>query len=50
MDLNQFNYCDLKMNVFIEYHSMTIIGDAKKLAHSFYSLQRKKVYFEICIK
>ena len=50
MDLNQFNYCDSKINVLIGYNSMTIIADAKKLGHSFYSLQRKKEYFEICMK
>ena len=56
MPLNEFNYCDIKMNVLIEYNKMSIVGeiqfllkfmlDAKKIGHSFYALQRKKEYFE----
>ena len=49
-NLNDYNYCDLKMNVIIEYDNIRVIGEiqfildffekAKKMGHIFYSFQR----------
>ena len=56
MNINEFNYTDIKMNVLIECNEMSIIGEiqfllsfmleAKKIGHSFYAFQRKQEYFE----
>lgn len=56
LDVNSFNYCDIKCNVLIEYNNVKIIGeiqfllgfmlDAKKLGHSIYSFQRKQEFYD----
>ena len=56
LDINNFGYADIKLNILLEYNEFRIVGElqmllsfmikAKKMGHSIYSFCRKKDYFE----
>ena len=56
LDIKEFDYCDIKINVLIEYNGMKLIGElqfmldfmlkAKKMSHRLYSFVRNESYFQ----